>query len=107
MPVKLPAHVCTQSFSPASLSSSLLYLLRVPKRDEWPATIIHGSGGSLSLVRTNQKISRNLPRFADLVNHLDRERPPTRKNLRRTRTRAQKFCQFDLGMSEFVDGVAE
>jgi hypothetical protein len=40
------------------------------------------------LVATNQRVRRNLPRFPDLVNHLDRERAPTRKNLGRTRVRA-------------------
>jgi hypothetical protein len=57
------------------------------------------------LVATNQRVRRNLPRFPDLVNHLDRERAPTRKNLGRTRARAQTFCQPGLGMAELVDGV--
>src|SRR5438876_11001675 len=66
-----------------------------------------GSGGAFGLVGTNQKVSRDFPRFADLVNHLDRERSPTRKNLRRTRARAQKFSQLGLGMAEFVHGIPE
>src|SRR5882724_3808367 len=70
-------------------------------------TPISRSGGSLDLVGTNQKISRNLPRFADLVNHLDRERSPARKNLRRARARVQKFCQLGLGMAELVYGIPE
>src|SRR5215218_4859887 len=65
------------------------------------------SGGSFDLVGTNQKVSRNFPRFTDPVNHLDCERSSSRKNLGGTRARAEKFCQFGLGMAEFVYGMPE
>src|ERR1700680_3686196 len=66
-----------------------------------------GSGGSLDLVGTNQKVGRNFPRLADLVDHLDRERAPTRKNFRGTRPRAQEFCQLRLSVPELVDRIPE
>src|SRR5438270_250508 len=65
------------------------------------------SSGNHDLVRANKKVSRNFPRFADLVDHLDRECAPPRKNLRGPRARAQKFCQLGLGMAELVYGIAE
>jgi len=64
-----------------------------------------GSGSSLDPVGTNQKIGRNFPRLADLVDHLDGKRAPTRKNFRGTRARAQKFRELRLGMPEFIDGT--
>src|SRR5256885_11469606 len=65
------------------------------------------SSGNLDLVGTNKKVGRNFPRLADLVDHLDCECAPTRKNLRRTRARTQKFCQLGLRMAEFVYGISE
>src|ERR1700674_5408239 len=66
-----------------------------------------GSGGLFDLVGTNQKVGWNFPRLADLVDHLDGKRAPTRKNFRGTRARAQKFRELRLGMPELVDGVPE
>src|ERR1700686_4851585 len=65
------------------------------------------SGGLFDLVGTNQKVGWNFPRLADLVDHLDGKRTPTRKNFRGTRARAQKFRELRLGMPEFVDGIPE
>jgi hypothetical protein len=36
--------------------------------------------GALDRARANEKVSRNLPRLADFVNHLDRQRTAARKN---------------------------
>jgi hypothetical protein len=40
--------------------------------------------GVFDLVRTDEKVSRYFPRFADLVDHVDRERAPPRENFRST-----------------------
>jgi hypothetical protein len=37
--------------------------------------------GALNRVRPDEKVSRNFPCFTDLVNHLDRQRTPARKDL--------------------------
>src|SRR5579862_5792056 len=66
-----------------------------------------GSGGLFDLVGTNQKVGWNFPRLADLVDHLDGKRAPTRKNFRGTRARAQEFRELRLGMPELVDGIPE
>src|SRR4051812_31625276 len=42
------------------------------------------SSGSLDLVGANKKVGRNLPSLSDLVDHLHRERAPTRKDFRCT-----------------------
>src|SRR5215831_16869577 len=56
--------------------------------------------GSFNLVRPNEQISRNFPRFADLVNHVDRQRTPARENFGSTGARAQERGQLGLGMTQ-------
>jgi len=44
-----------------------------------------GSGRAFELVGTNKKVGRNFPRLADLVDHLDSQRPPAGKDFRGAR----------------------
>src|ERR1700730_1494370 len=57
--------------------------------------------------RRHHRGTANFPRLADLVDHLDGKRASTRKTLRGTRARAQKFRKLRLGMPELVDRIPE
>ena len=65
------------------------------------------SSRPLYLVGANEKIGRDLPRLADLVDHFDGEGAPTRQNFGGAGARAEKLGQLGLRMAEFVDGVLE
>src|SRR5262249_51460744 len=54
------------------------------------------------LVWLHQKLGRNLPAFADLVDHLYGERPVPIQNFRRPRPVAENFCQLGLAMTHFL-----
>src|SRR5262249_23049320 len=66
-----------------------------------------GGWGALCkrLVWLHQKLGRNLPSFADLVDHLYGERPVPIQNFRCPRPVAENFCQLGLAMTHFLDGV--
>src|ERR1700686_643474 len=76
---------------------------------EWPATPAADPQYGLSRdpARPHQKIGRNLPRLADLVNHLDRQRTAPVQQLGCTRPRAEQLGEFGLRMSELFDGVVQ
>jgi len=65
------------------------------------------SGGAFNLVRTNEKIGWNFPRFTDLVDHIDGERAPGRQKFPGSRARTQEFCQLGLRMPELLDRILE
>src|SRR5450631_3673846 len=65
------------------------------------------SSGAFNLVGADQKIGGNLPVFAELVDHIDGERAPTRENFRCARARSQNLGQFRLSMAELLDGIVE
>src|ERR1700680_376977 len=74
---------------------------------EWPATPAADPQYGLSRdpARPHQKIGRNLPRLADLVNHLDRQRTAPVQQLGCTRPRAEQLGEFGFWTSEiFVGG---
>ena len=58
-------------------------------------------------VGPNEKVCRNLPRLADPVDHIDRQRPPARENFGCARTRAQEFRKLNLAVAEFVDRIVK
>src|SRR2546425_11828792 len=62
---------------------------------------------SFRLVGTNEKVRRNLPRFADLVDHLDRECAAAHQNFRYTRPRAEEVSKFCLSVTELLDGIMQ
>src|SRR5947209_10935230 len=62
---------------------------------------------SFRLVGTNEKVRRNLPRFADLVDHLDRECAAAHQNFRCTRPRAEEVSKFCLSVTELLDGIMQ
>ncbi len=64
-------------------------------------------GGSFDPVRTDEKVRWNFPRFANFVDHVDREWASPRENFRCARPRVQKLGQFYLGVPEFLDGIVE
>jgi hypothetical protein len=58
-------------------------------------------------VRANQKLSRNFPRFADLVDHFNGERAPARENFRCARPRSQELAELGLGVPELLDRMTQ
>jgi hypothetical protein len=58
-----------------------------------------GSGCAFDLVGSNEKVSRNFPRLADPVDHLDSQRTPAGENFRCARARAQEFRELALRVS--------
>jgi hypothetical protein len=65
------------------------------------------SGSAPDLIGTDEKIRRNFPRVADLMDHIDCKRTSSGENFRCTRSRFQKFGQFRLRVPELVDRIVE
>jgi len=65
------------------------------------------SSGSFELVRANQKVGRNFPCLADLVDHINPECTPAQENFRFARARAEEFGEFSLGVPEFLHRITE
>src|ERR1700722_17816672 len=58
-------------------------------------------------IGTDEQIRRNLPSSADLMNHLDRQRPPPRQDFRRARTRAQEVGKLCLCVPHLFNRMVE
>src|SRR5262249_9003015 len=63
--------------------------------------------GPLDPVRLNEEVGWNFPCFADLVNHLDRERTPARENFGSARARAQELSQLGLGVAKLRERIVK
>src|SRR5271156_5289549 len=57
--------------------------------------------------RLHKQISGNLPRFADLVDHLDRQRTAAIEQFGCARSGAQQFGKLGLRMSQLLDRVIQ
>ena len=58
-------------------------------------------------VRPNEKIGRNFPRLAELVDHVDRERASASENLGCTQVGAENIGEFALRVPQLLDRVVE
>src|SRR6202035_1909420 len=59
----------------------------------------------MNIVRPDEKVGRNLPSFADFVDHFDRERAPARQNLGGARARTQELGKLGLAVPKLVNRI--
>src|SRR6202044_2040963 len=58
-------------------------------------------------IRPHQKVGRDFPGGADLLDHLQSKRAPARQDFGSARPGSDDFCKFRLTVAKFVDRVAQ